>query len=114
MTERIAIIGSRGWTDRDAIVQFVDSLPAGTVVVSGGALGADSIAEHAAHARGLAVVVHLPDYRKHGGRAPLERNKLIVADADRVVAFHDGKSTGTLHTLGLARRAGKPVDVRCP
>jgi predicted Rossmann fold nucleotide-binding protein DprA/Smf involved in DNA uptake len=108
---RVAIVGSRGWQDADAIRAYVDSLPNGTTVVSGGALGVDSIAEHAADKRGLAVV-DVPDYARYGGKAPLVRNEQIVAAADRVVAFWDGKSTGTAHTIGLARKAGKPVDVR--
>ncbi len=112
MPERVAIVGSRGWQNVAAIRSFVASLPDATVVISGGALGVDSIAEQAARSRGLAVIVHFPDYARFGGKAPLERNKLIVADADRVVAFWDGRSTGTAHAIGLATKAGKPVEVR--
>jgi hypothetical protein len=35
----------------------------------------------------------------------------IVECADVVMAFHDGKSTGTMHTVSLAKQAGKPCEV---
>jgi len=34
------------------------------------------------------------------------RNEEIVANADRIIAFWDRKSRGTLHTLVMASRAG--------
>ncbi len=51
MTGRIAIVGSRGLPRPDLIEAFVASLPAGTVVVSGGARGVDTVAEQAARER---------------------------------------------------------------
>lgn len=42
---RVAIIGSRRFPYPIVVVDFVRSLPAGTVVVSGGAPGVDSWAE---------------------------------------------------------------------
>ena len=45
---RVAIVGSREYSDIDAIVEYVNSLPADTIVVTGGARGVDQIAEAAA------------------------------------------------------------------
>jgi predicted Rossmann fold nucleotide-binding protein DprA/Smf involved in DNA uptake len=114
MANRVAIIGSRTFPNLDAVTRYVAELPEGTIVVSGGAIGVDETAEIEAKRRGLTVIVHRPMYKVHGRRAPLYRNELIVRDADRVVAFHDGKSTGTLHAIGEARKAGKPVVVIGP
>ena len=86
-------------------------LPVGTVVVSGGARGVDSIAEVAARDRGLEVVVFQAGWDRLGRKAGPIRNAKIVANADRVVAFWDGSSRGTLNTLGQALRAGLPVEV---
>lgn len=109
--ERVAIIGSRDWTDRKAVAWFVDSLPVYTIIVSGGARGVDGFAEIAARARGMRVVIYPADWQKHGKRAGFLRNATIVENCDRVVAFWDGESRGTKSTIDLARKAGKPVEV---
>ncbi len=95
----------------------VAALPAGTVVVSGGCRGVDSWAAEAARARGLAVVEHLPDLdgvRNRGevARRHHERNRRIVDDADRVLAFVSAnRKGGTENTIRHALNAGKPVEI---
>lgn len=51
----------------------------------------------------------LPDYRLHGRRAPLVRNSEIAGRCDKMIAFWDGESRGTLHAMNQAKRMGKPV-----
>jgi hypothetical protein len=114
MPDRVAIVGSRAYPRLDLIEAFVASLPAGTVVVSGGARGVDSVAEIAARDRGLDVVVYQADWERLGRKAGPVRNAEIVANADRVVGFWDGKSRGTLNTVMQADRAGLPVEVFDP
>jgi hypothetical protein len=98
---------------RAAVVEYVMSLPEGSVVVSGGAIGVDSVAAEAARSRGLEVVEHLPDYERHGGKmAPLVRNILIVDDSDEIIAFPAPWSTGTWHAVGVARDKGKTLCVK--
>ena len=109
---RVAVVGSRDYPDLDAVRAFVHSLPQGTVVVSGGARGVDRTAADEARLCGLAVDIHMPDWGRDGRRAGLLRNASIVAACDRLVAFWAGASTGTAHTLSLARRAGRPCEVR--
>lgn len=111
MPDRIAIVGSRAYPRPSVVETFVAGLPAGAVVVSGGAPGVDSIAEHAARQRGLKVMVFRADWERLGRKAGPLRNAEIVARADRVAAFWDGRSRGTLNTIVQAVRAGKPVEV---
>lgn len=111
---RIAIIGSRDYPDLEQVRAYVRGLPPDTVVVSGGARGVDATAADEAERRGLDVREFMPVYDRHGRRAPLVRNELIVRECTRLVAFCDGKSTGTMHTVGLARKAGKPVELYGP
>jgi hypothetical protein len=87
-------------------------LPRGSTVVHGGARGADRIAGELAQALGLEERVFLPDWSSYGKRAGMIRN-LAMLDLvpDIVLAFWDGASTGTGHTIGEARRRGIPVDV---
>jgi hypothetical protein len=117
--ERVAIIGSRprAWPHPDAVRDYVAALvadlPAGTVVVSGGAEGVDTWAVDAAKTRGLPFVVHPADWQAHGRSAGAIRNAAIVADCDRLIALHgiDPKtgelSAGTNITVTMARQAGK-------
>ncbi len=126
MTRRVAIVGcrpppgpARSGPDWDhygriiaAVERFVADLPANTVIVSGGANGVDTAAANAARARDLPVIEHRPDYEHYSGqRAPLERNKLIVADADELHAWPAPWSRGTWSSVRLARKAGKPVTI---
>lgn len=98
---------------RAAVVEYVMALPDDCVVVSGGAIGVDSVAVAAARSRGLEVVEHLPDYERHGGKmAPLVRNILIVDDSDEIIAFPAPWSTGTWHAIGVARDKGKTLCVK--
>ena len=108
---RIAIVGSREFPEMDMVREFVAALPSDAVVISGGARGVDSVAEEAAGTRGLETVIFPAEWDRHGKKAGFLRNKDIVAAADKVVAFWDGKSKGTAHTIRLAQEAGKTVEI---
>ena len=105
---KIAVVGSRGLTRFDC---GKINARCGDIIISGGARGVDSIAASWARRHGFAVVEHKPDYRRYGKSAPHVRNSQIVADADRVVAFWDGKSRGTQSTIRKALKHGKQVDI---
>ncbi len=105
---KLAIIGSRNLT----VENIGDYLPEGiTEIVSGGAKGVDSAAAEYAHTNGLLLTEFLPAYARYGRGAPLQRNKEIATYADEAIAFWDGTSKGTMHTVRLFEKAGKKVTV---
>lgn len=108
---KVAIVGSRKWTDEKRIVKYIKDLPKDSVIVSGGAQGVDQTAIYWAKFFALETKVYLPDWNKHGKSAGMIRNSLIVEDCDRLVAFWNGKSKGTKDSIDKARKAGKPVEV---
>jgi len=108
---RVAIVGSRGYSRSDKVREYVLALPSDTVVVSGGAAGVDSVAEITARKAGLKVDIYLPNWATLGRSAGFQRNVTIVENCDRVVAFWDGYSKGTSHTINLAHMAGKEVTI---
>ena len=81
-------------------------------VISGGATGIDTLAEQCANENNLDFCANLPQYEVYGGKyAPIERDKDMVNAADKVVAFWDGQSKGTLFTIRYAKEMGVPVVV---
>lgn len=105
---KAAVIGSR----RIENANLDEYLPDGIdEIVSGGAVGIDTLAKDYARRHGLRLTEFLPDYEHYGRRAPLIRNEQIVDYADCVYAFWDGKSNGTRYVVRYARMQGKPCHV---
>lgn len=104
---KVAIVGSREYADLNEVVKYVSSLPPDTIIVTGGAKGVDQAAEAAARSHGLKVIVHLAKWDVYGKSAGHIRNRTIVDDCDRLVAFWDGTSPGTKGGISLASKAGK-------
>lgn len=111
---RLAIIGSRGITDKDFIFQklneiFLEKKP--TEVVSGGAKGPDTIGVEWANSLHIPTKVFKPDWEKYGKRAGMLRNTTIVENCDHLIAFWDGESRGTQDSIYKAKKLGKNVLV---
>jgi hypothetical protein len=109
---RVAIVGSRDYPHFDHVFAFVDQLPPDAIVITGGAKGPDTWAEQRARKRGLQGVVHRAHWKVgllHDPLAGFKRNSVVVADSDVVVAFWDGKSTGTADTIRKAANEKRSV-----
>lgn len=107
---RVAIVGSREFERLDLVQQAVRQLGRRVVIVSGGARGVDKTAERTAKRLGYPEPrIFRAAWKVHGKKAGFIRNKKIVAEADGVIAFWDGHSPGTQHTLELAEKAQKPI-----
>lgn len=104
----VAVVGSRSFLDYDRLTKCLDKIPRITKIVSGGARGADSLGAQYAQDHNIPLKVHKPDWNKHGKSAGPRRNRLIIADADYIIAFWNGKSRGTAHTIRLAKESGTP------
>lgn len=111
---KLAIIGSRTFTDFELMEKEIlrlYQLDQITEIVSGGATGADTLAEMFAQKYNIPTSINRPDWAKYGKRAGYIRNKEIVDQADQVIAFWDGVSRGTKITIDLANRANKRVEI---
>lgn len=96
---RVAIIGSRSIT-MDAYPILEQFMPKGTSeIVSGGADGADALAEEYARRNHLPLKTFRPNYERYHKTAPLQRNLSIIRYSDFVLALWDGTSRGTAHTI---------------
>ncbi len=138
---KVAVVGSRFGVDQTRVAAFMDVLYARepeTVIVSGGAEGADSFAEQAWRAQGGNVISFRPKQLPSGGftvvkyelsarptafdlyllghptwadfaGAAFYRNMLIADEVERCVAFWNGRSEGTRNTMDLCRGRKLPV-----
>lgn len=104
---RVAIVGSRDFCSKNLVERFVYLLPKEWTIISGGARGVDSWAEETANHHSRHTVIHRPNWKKFGKAAGFIRNNTIIRDSDVVVAFWDGKSKGTRHSIQLAKNLNK-------
>ena len=114
------IVGSRSFIDYDKLKKSLDKLLIGKInkniiIVSGGAKGADALAERYAKEKGYQLYVFPAEWEK-GKFAGYERNekmhKYISTKKDKgCVAFWDGKSKGTEHSFYLAKKYNNSLRV---
>ncbi len=105
---KVAIIGSRSLTNVD-ISSFIPKET--TEIITGGAIGIDTLAEEIADKRKISKSVIRPEYEKYGKTAPLIRNKEIVERSELVIAVWDGKSRGTKFTMNYANELKREIKV---
>src|ERR1039457_2111366 len=110
---KVLICGSRKWADEKPIKDIIDSLPPKSTVITGGALGADSIAENVALKRkDLKVEVIYAKWQMYGKLAGPKRNiEMLEEKPDIVYAFPDKGSKGTYHTIREAEKRGIKVVI---
>ena len=107
---RVAIVGSRRFSEPSRVSEYVNSLPPRASIITGSASGVDAAATKAARAKGIAVQV-MPasfDELADAGRSAA-RNQRLVDACDVLVAFWDGSSRGTRATVERALDSGKEV-----
>ncbi|MGN0557391.1 MAG: hypothetical protein ACI4IV_06045 [Acutalibacteraceae bacterium] len=105
---RVAVIGSRG-LKINHLEQFLPKET--TEIISGGAKGVDTSAKEYALATGLKLTEFLPEYTRYRRAAPLKRNIAIIENADLVLAFWDGTSSGTKFVIEYCRKHNIPIRV---
>lgn len=114
---RLGIVGSRTFTDwrlvRDIVYQHCDLT--GLTIVSGGAVGADLIGAEFARERGIPLIEYLPDKERYGWpAAAFERNSLIVADSDEIMAFFGPGEPPSVNKSGTMDTVRKAIAKRIP
>ncbi len=108
---KLAVIGSKEFTDYSKLKSILDSLPGISVIISGGAPGTDTLAREYAHQHNIKFLEFPPDFKKYGNEANHIRDRLIVEHGDEIIAFWDGKCEGTKYTMDYTERQNKPVTV---
>lgn len=113
------VVGSRTFDNYELLSAKLDSLlknQPNVVIVSGGARGADELAERYAEEHGYKCIVFPAKWDELGKRAGYIRNiqmhDFISHFQKRgCAAFWDGKSKGTKHNFELAKQFNNPLKI---
>lgn len=127
---KIAVIGSREFTDYDTLKKILDAdidICSTNFIISGGAPGADSLAARYAREHKIPLIVYEAEWnnlthpdalikvnnygKQYDARAGLRRNSIIIEEADKIIAFHDGTSRGTLDSIQKAKELKKKIKI---
>ena len=112
---RIAVIGSRDFNNYRTAFKLLDRLSnkynKNIKIVSGGANGADKIAEKYAQYRGLDIDIFPADWKKYGKSAGFKRNIEIWDNADIGIAFWKNWSKGTMHSFQISFEQNKELYI---
>lgn len=110
--KKLAVVGSRDFPLIDRAQLELNHVIENTgidTIVSGGAIGIDTLAEQYAIKNGLKTIIHPAEWDKYGRSAGYIRNKNIVDDADAILIFWYKDSKGTKYTLDLSKKSNKPL-----
>lgn len=117
------IVGSRDFSNYAFMTQKTDqelgANKSRTIVISGGARGADALAKRYANDNGLSYIEFPANWNLFGNRAGYIRNEEMhryIADHSsienrKVIAFWDGSSKGTAHSIKLAKEYNNPITI---
>lgn len=101
---RVLVTGGRNYSNYAAVDRVLRAL-CPSVIIHGGARGADSLCGHWARVNGVAEIACPADWNTHGKRAGFLRNATMLDHApDCVVSFPGGN--GTAHMVATARNKG--------
>ena len=117
---RVLICGDRNWTDEGAIFKRLHRLPFDTVIIVGGARGADILAERAARTmnrtgqKQFDIRVFPAQWETYGRAAgPIRNSQMLDEKPHLVIAFHSNVevSKGTKNCVLEARRRKIDVEI---
>lgn len=113
----LAIVGSRTFTNKQRFNDLIaDTLSSWNLkitdinnVISGGAKGADTLAEQFAREHNLSLVVYKPDWNRYKNAAGPMRNTDIINACTHVIAFPSRAGRGTQDSIKKAI-SGKKIN----
>lgn len=115
MSERVLVCGGRHFADYEVVkemLDFVHDSVGVSVVIHGGARGADSLADRWAYENEVERIVYHADWEGKGKKAGPLRNERMLKQGkpDRLIAFPGGR--GTADMLRRARGRVRIIQTR--
>ena len=108
---KVRICGCRDFFDyvylKEKCLFYLQNKMPNVTIVSGGGKGADRLGEQFAKEHNLKLIIHKPDWDNDGKSAGPKNNERIIQEVDAAIAFCDGKSKGTKHTIDFCKQYNK-------
>lgn len=113
---KVAIVGTRTFDDYKLFRRIVNHIlcllnPTVEAFISGGASGADAMAERFANDYNTPIIIYKADWNQYGKAAGAIRNRKIIQECDICIAFWDGESRGTKMDIDLCETFHKPCYI---
>lgn len=101
---RTIIAGSRSCTSYKDVEDAVELSNFNiSVVLNGGAKGADFLGGMWAERHSVPLEMYPAEWDKYGKGAGFKRNAIMASKADALIALWDGSSRGTMHMINIAK-----------
>ena len=111
---KIIIAGGRNFNDYNKLRESCDNILVNqkeVEIVSGTAVGADTLGERYAQEKGYEVKKFPAQWDLYGKSAGYKRNQQMAEYADGLIAFWDGKSKGTENMIKIAQKHDLKLQV---
>ena len=111
---KVGIVGSQYWNNYKKFKQYLTALRGAIpfdMIISGGAIGVDTMAYQYAVEQGITFVCHPPHPDEPIPQRFHRRNLRIVEASEVIIAFPIRSSRGTRHTISLAKKLNKELYV---
>ena len=116
---KLGLVGSRNFHNYESfktailktLISWEKEIVDIQLIVSGGASGADSLAEYFADEYKIPIKIFYPDWRCYGKRAGILRNSDIVNSSTHLIAFPSREGKGTQDSISKALKRKIPVKV---
>lgn len=113
MLTRVWVGGTRAFNNYWLAYKYLNRMLAKTsIILSGGARGADEVGETYGQLNGHPVEVYPADWNKYGKSAGMIRNAEVAKHATSAIFFWDNKSRGTANSIELCKKRNiKPIII---
>lgn len=114
---KLIVAGGRDFTDAEHMSRVlfamadVDFADYAVSIVSGMARGADALGYQFAKTNHITCYEFPANWGTYGKHAGFMRNKTMAHFSDGLLAFWDGKSRGTAHTINFMQSLSKVVHI---
>ena len=105
---KLLVSGSQSITNFD-LSEYINNDT--TLIISGGNIGIDTIAEEYADKHGISKLILRPNYKIYPDSASTMRDEQMVDICDAVLLIWDGKSQDIIHIIKCVNKLCKPIRI---
>ena len=112
---KLAIVGSRNFNNSPEfsliVGDWIRENGPPLEIISGGAAGVDTLAEHFARGNNIPFIIYPADWQRYGKSAGHRRNTQIIDHSTHLLALPGPRSIGTWDSIRKAQAKGIPLTI---